>query len=692
MNNLKKLLIAASLLAVLILPNLVSATTVAEIQAQLSAILQQIQKLQQQLAQLQAIGSATTTPPIIITTPTIPTTPPTTGWCHTFNTNLKYGDTGTEVQALQTALEKEGFTISTIEKTGGDFGDSTASAVVGFQNKYKAEILTPLGLTNGTGYVGIATRTKLNFLYGCGGGGTPGGTTITYTTCTPSNYQVPISPTKYTLEDGGYILLSNGLPLESVVGEKYSQTLSVRFYSKNGVESIGCVGKNPYEAEMGINTTFQATSETTGICKIEGTATIEGNYEVRFTLLEKAPSTTYYHSTESILFRQCPRGCVFNEEQKKCVGKVANPQEPAGIIDLDDHLWAVARLSWDSKSPRIEMLALTTFSCVAGGYHTNPGTYYGTINAKETKFFKFTVTKALNGLTIAMGTPLPGDNGDGLGGNYIYPIDLVVKRDVIPSLSNDLGKLEDLYSKKQYTYGGETEAWPASALCDRMSKCADCHPDTKSWYAPGGLIGMNRICMTHVEPGTYYIMAYYAKRGFPADMLPLPADYWPSWPEMPVWKNQAGWNLGVSLVEYVLPNPLGGKCGDGFCDSCMGFSSCPYRETSSSCHQDCDAVVPAGCSLFNRYPSCSLIFNTPAISAGQATIAKWYSNCDADNSLDLVCKKANGTPVYQSTVFSQGAVQVRSENFYPDLPITCTLTAKNPIGNTSQCSATLRAQ
>ncbi len=230
-------------------------------------------------------------------------------------------------------------------------------------------------------------------------------------------------------------------------------------------------------------------------------------------------------------------------------------------------------------------------------------------------------------------------------------------------------------------------------LCDRMSKCADCHPDSKSWYAPGSPdTGMNRICMENIEPGTYYIMVYYAKRGFPAGILPLPADYWPSWPEMPVWKNQAGWNLGVSLIEYLLPNPLGGKCGDGFCDSCMGFSSCPYRETSSSCHQDCDAVVPAGCSLFNRYPSCSLIFNTPAISAGQATIAKWYSNCDADNSLDLVCKKANGTPVYQSTVFSQGAVQVRSENFYPDLPITCTLTAKNPIGNTSQCSATLRAQ
>lgn len=96
-------------------------------------------------------------------------------WCHTFNTNLKIGDAGSEVDALQVALQKEGFDISDTENTPstvpgirtGVFGESTASAVTGFQEKYRAEILTPLGLKYGTGYVGKATRAKLNQLYGC---------------------------------------------------------------------------------------------------------------------------------------------------------------------------------------------------------------------------------------------------------------------------------------------------------------------------------------------------------------------------------------------------------------------------------------------------------------------------------------------------------------------------------------------
>ncbi|MEK7576776.1 MAG: hypothetical protein AAB482_03730 [Patescibacteria group bacterium] len=73
-------------------------------------------------------------------------------WCHVFNTNLSAGYSGAEADALTEALKREG-----------------SPSVIAFQEKYKDEILTPNGLTHGTGYVGAATRKKLNQLYGCGG-------------------------------------------------------------------------------------------------------------------------------------------------------------------------------------------------------------------------------------------------------------------------------------------------------------------------------------------------------------------------------------------------------------------------------------------------------------------------------------------------------------------------------------------
>ncbi len=91
----------------------------------------------------------------------------TPSWCHDFEQNLKFGDQGEEVMWLQNALQEEGFTIFTNEKQEKLFSYSTASAVVGFQEKYASEILQPLELEHGTGYVGPRTRAKLNDLYGC---------------------------------------------------------------------------------------------------------------------------------------------------------------------------------------------------------------------------------------------------------------------------------------------------------------------------------------------------------------------------------------------------------------------------------------------------------------------------------------------------------------------------------------------
>lgn len=119
-----------------------------ELKALILSLQLQIEQLQKQLNQIEKPGSAP--------------------WCHNFNTNLKYGDKGSEVEALQLVLEKEGFKITDSEKNpSANFGEFTASAVVGFQEKYNKEILAPLGLERGTGFFGKATRQKLNKIYGC---------------------------------------------------------------------------------------------------------------------------------------------------------------------------------------------------------------------------------------------------------------------------------------------------------------------------------------------------------------------------------------------------------------------------------------------------------------------------------------------------------------------------------------------
>ncbi|MCK4453863.1 hypothetical protein KAU51_00745 [Candidatus Parcubacteria bacterium] len=130
----------------------VRAMTAAEIEALIAQLQVQITDLQKQLAEITGEEMV---------------------WCHDFTFNLRYGDgydvagaTGREIQALQTALIKEGFKNLSSEKANGYFGDYTASAIVGFQEKYKEDVLAPWGLAHGTGFVGSTTKQKLNELYG----------------------------------------------------------------------------------------------------------------------------------------------------------------------------------------------------------------------------------------------------------------------------------------------------------------------------------------------------------------------------------------------------------------------------------------------------------------------------------------------------------------------------------------------
>ncbi|PIR88233.1 MAG: hypothetical protein COU10_00375 [Candidatus Harrisonbacteria bacterium CG10_big_fil_rev_8_21_14_0_10_45_28] len=98
--------------------------------------------------------------------------PAITQGAQSFNSNLFVGVSSADVQALQQALNANPATQLANSGPGSPgqetryFGPITKTAVIKFQDLYKSEVLSPLGLSWGTGYVGPSTRKKLNALAG----------------------------------------------------------------------------------------------------------------------------------------------------------------------------------------------------------------------------------------------------------------------------------------------------------------------------------------------------------------------------------------------------------------------------------------------------------------------------------------------------------------------------------------------
>ncbi len=132
------------------------AQSTTDLQAQITALLAQLQQLQ-----AQANGQSQVSTTINL------------------SRNLSMGMTGADVKELQRFLNSDAATtvaLSGVGSVGNEttyFGPATKAAVIKYQNKYRAEILTPVGLSQGTGFVGASTRAHMNSRGGTGSPTTP---------------------------------------------------------------------------------------------------------------------------------------------------------------------------------------------------------------------------------------------------------------------------------------------------------------------------------------------------------------------------------------------------------------------------------------------------------------------------------------------------------------------------------------
>jgi peptidoglycan hydrolase-like protein with peptidoglycan-binding domain len=119
----------------------------------ISRLLAEIEELKRQIAEYQAKINA-----ILVERGQIS--------CQRFESNLYFGMENEQVRCLQEFLKEQGNEIYSQGLVTGYFGPLTQVAVIRFQERYATEILVPLGLTSGTGFVGQMTIIKLNELLG----------------------------------------------------------------------------------------------------------------------------------------------------------------------------------------------------------------------------------------------------------------------------------------------------------------------------------------------------------------------------------------------------------------------------------------------------------------------------------------------------------------------------------------------
>lgn len=107
----------------------------------------------------------TFTPPVTLPTNTSTGSTNTTlaQSCPRINSSLRMGDNGAEVLLLTTELVKEGL----LSQSKTTFDAQVYNAVIAYQEKYASSILSPVGLTRGSGFVGPSTISFMNARITC---------------------------------------------------------------------------------------------------------------------------------------------------------------------------------------------------------------------------------------------------------------------------------------------------------------------------------------------------------------------------------------------------------------------------------------------------------------------------------------------------------------------------------------------
>jgi len=131
----------------------ISKMTKEEILTKISEIEELLNQLKTQLVQIEGDESEDSSSPFAC--------------ARVFEENLFYGLRNDErVRCLQEFLKSQGAEIYPEGLVTGNFLSLTQVALIRFQEKYSDEILKPLNLEKGTGYVGQMTRAKINELLG----------------------------------------------------------------------------------------------------------------------------------------------------------------------------------------------------------------------------------------------------------------------------------------------------------------------------------------------------------------------------------------------------------------------------------------------------------------------------------------------------------------------------------------------